>query len=176
MQYNHAHEQLVSAFTGAEWIGGEEYGLWRKPLRNNWTRDNTCFGYILLMNGAKNGGKVKASYNLKDGKLWIQDIDKGDQLVYRMSEDEWWKIHYEGRIMNGDMNADQIIFQYKWLKVIDKDGIPTKHFDTYVNWSNSSLPHKNCGASWLPCWGCCISDVEAKENGLYPNPKQIMER
>jgi hypothetical protein len=100
MQYNHAHEHLVSAFTGAEWIGGEEYGLWRKPLRNNWTRDNTCFGYILLMNGAKNGGKVKASYNLKDGKLWIQDIDKGDQLVYRMSEDEWWKIHYEGRIVS----------------------------------------------------------------------------
>ena len=100
MQYNYAHEQLVSAFSGAEWIGGTEYGLWRKPLRNYWTRDNTCFGYILLMNGAARNGKTKALYNLKDGKFWIQNSDGGDQLVYRISEDEWWKIHYEGKLVS----------------------------------------------------------------------------
>lgn len=175
MQYNYAHEQLVLAFSDAEWVGGKEYGLWQKSLRNNWSRDNTCFGHILLMNGAAKNGNAKGSYNLKDGKIWVQS-DDGDQLVYRISEDEWWKIHYEGKLMNGEKNSEKITFQYKWLKVIDKDGIPTKHWNTYLEWSTSPLPHRNCGTSWLPCWGCCISDLEAKENMIYPNPRQIMER
>ena len=65
---------------------------------------------MLLMNGAAKGGVVKASYNLKDGKLWIQHEDEGDQLVYRISEDEWWKIHYEGKIVSRPSSPPCVLF------------------------------------------------------------------
>ena len=58
------------------------------------------FDWIILMNGAKHGGKVTASYNLKDNKIWLQDHDKGNQLVYCISGDEWWKTHYKEQIVS----------------------------------------------------------------------------
>ena len=62
---------------------------------------------------------------------------------------------------------------YKWLKVLDKDGNPTEHWEEYKEWLNSPVPNKGCQ---LPCtpFICGLSNTEKNENMVRPNPKQIV--
>ena len=82
------------------------------------------------------------------------------------------KIHYVGNI--GEEGEQEVNYMYQWLKVLDKDGEPTEHWQEYVKWSKDRLPHSNCGTSWCTCWGCCLSKTQTFENMSRPNPKQII--
>jgi hypothetical protein len=76
---------------------------------------------------------------------------------------------------NIDEEGEQSVnFMYQWLKVIDKDGEPTEHWSEYIRWSKDKLPHSNCGTSWFPCWGCCLSNKEKYDNMIRPNSTQIV--
>lgn len=177
LKYNHAHEQLVTIFSDAEFNGTfnkegtDGLGTWKRPLANSWSRDNTCFGLVLAAAGKITGNEVEGFMNMRDGICTVKS-GVSDQVIYRISDDEWWKIHYEGK--PGTPKADEINFMYKWIKVIDKDGNKTEHWDEYVDWANKPLPHRNCGASWFPCWPCCLSDREKTENMILSNDKQVI--
>lgn len=177
LKYNHAHEELVTIFNETDFIGeyNEEgtdgIGRWERHLGSNWSRDKSCFGYILLLFSTviQPDAKVGWLYNLKDG---IITLDPGHQWVFRVNDNEWWKIHYDGNIgEEGDQSPN---FMYKWLKVLDKDGNPTEHWDEYEQWTNNPLPNTNCCDPWCMCWGCGLSRPERFENMCRPNPKQIV--
>jgi len=179
LQYNIAHEQLVTIFSDAEFVGTynedgtDGYGMWYRPLEWNWSRENTCFGYILGISAKRGGSKVTGLMNLKDGILTVYNgKGQGMQMVYKITDDEWWKVHY---LADPGMEGDQEInFMYKWLKVLDKDGNKTQHWDEYVAWTDRPLPHENCGTSWFPFWSCCLSNRQINENMIMPNKKQIV--
>ena len=63
---------------------------------------------------------------------------------------------------------------YKWLKVLDKEGNKTKHWDEYKAWCEAPLPHRNFGTSWFPFWGLFLSGKQVRENMSMPNPKQVV--
>lgn len=176
LQYNTAHENLVTIFNESDFVGElnedgtEGYGRWTRSLRTNWTRENTCFGHILTMFARYKGDPlVGGYYNLNDG---ILTLDPGSQWIYRVNDNEWWKIHYVGNI--GEEGEQEVNYMYKWLKVIDKDGTPTEHWGEYVKWSKEKLPHSNCGTSWCTCWGCGLSNKQKFDIMTRPNPKQIV--
>lgn len=172
---NHAHEELVTIFNDWETIGDinedgtDGYGRWTRSLKTNWSRDNTCFGYILLMFSKYKGDpQVGGLYNLKDG---IITLDPGTQWVFRVNDNEWWKIHHVGQI--GEAGEKDINFMYQWLKVLDKDGEPTEHWEEYVKWSKDPLPHRNCCEPWFPFWPCCgFTNQQKFEDMTRPNVKQ----
>lgn len=181
LQYNYAHEELVTIFSDAEFSGTfnedgtDGYGKWGRPLRTNWTRENTMFGLILSGYAKKNPPPTaKGRMNLKDGICTVHGSSgSGIQVVYRQNDLEWWKVHYKAN--PGEEGDQEIEFMYKWLKVLDKDGNPTKFWDEYVEWAEAPLPHKNCGTSWWPFWGCCLSNKQIAENMCRPNPKQVVD-
>jgi len=177
LKYNHAHEQLVTIFNETEFLGSwnedgtEGHGRWVRSLKTNWTRDNTCFGHILVMFAKNKDAKVGGFYNLTDG---ILTLDPGHQWVYRVNDNEWWKIHYDGNI--GENGEQDVNFMYQWLKVLDKNGEPTEHWAEYVKWSKDPLPYRNCCEPWCTIWPIfnCCKQTEVFENMCRPNPKQII--
>lgn len=176
---NVAHEQLMTIFGDADFVGTynedgtDGYGMWYRPFRHNWTRENSMFGHVLGVNGNRGNIKVSGRMNLKDGILTVHTgLGDGNQIVYKVNDEEWWKVHYAGN--PGEALQDEIIYMYKWLKVLDKDGKQTKHWKEYVDWSNAPLPNQNCGTSWFPCWSCCLPRKKALENMVYPNKTQIV--
>mmetsp|Transcript_9269 Transcript_9269/g.14012 ORF Transcript_9269/g.14012 Transcript_9269/m.14012 type:complete len:301 (-) Transcript_9269:262-1164(-) len=179
LKYNIAHEQLVTLFGDANLVGtfNEEgtdgYGMWYRPLETNWSRERSCFGYILGWNGKRTQRSISGRMNLKDGILTLHTgKGKGNQLIYKITDNEWWKVHYLAN--PGEPGEQEIDFMYKWLKVIDKDGNTTEFWDDYVAQSNGPLPHRNCGTSWLPCWPICLSKKQVNANMIVPNKKQIV--
>ncbi len=96
LKYNHAHEELVTIFNETDFIGeyNEEgtdgIGRWERHLGSNWSRDKSCFGYILLLFSTviQPDAKVGGLYNLKDG---IITLDPGHQWVFRVNDNEWCK-------------------------------------------------------------------------------------
>mmetsp|Transcript_3279 Transcript_3279/g.3782 ORF Transcript_3279/g.3782 Transcript_3279/m.3782 type:complete len:197 (+) Transcript_3279:63-653(+) len=99
LKYNTAHENLVAIFNETNFIGEvnedgtEGFGSYEIPMKTNWTRDNSCFGYILAMNASLTNSKITGLYNLKDGILNIG----GKQWIYKISDNEWWKVHYKAK-------------------------------------------------------------------------------
>jgi hypothetical protein len=179
---NIAHEKLVTIFSDAEMVGTfnedgtDGYGTWSRSMHYNWSRDRNCFGYILSLNGKITKSNVNAVMNMKDGKMRVGG--HGDQIVYRVSDDEWWKTHYAAK--PGEVGGDYITYMYKWLKVLDKDGNPTQYYEEYVKMSKQQLPNNTtcihcccCSYCWPMCGGC-VSGVQIKENMAYPNPTQIV--
>eukprot|EP00551_Chaetoceros_affinis_P018323 CAMPEP_0203742922 /NCGR_PEP_ID=MMETSP0092-20131115/59172_1 /ASSEMBLY_ACC=CAM_ASM_001090 /TAXON_ID=426623 /ORGANISM="Chaetoceros affinis, Strain CCMP159" /LENGTH=254 /DNA_ID=CAMNT_0050630195 /DNA_START=48 /DNA_END=810 /DNA_ORIENTATION=+ len=129
LKYNHAHEELVTIFNDTTFLGEtnddgtDGYGRWERSLGTNWSRDNSCFGHILVLNAKATGAKVGGLYNLKDG---ILTLDPGMQWVFRVDDNDG--VHYEGDI--GEEGEQKYNFIYQWLKVIDKDGEPTEvHYE-----------------------------------------------
>jgi hypothetical protein len=175
LKYNHAHEQLVTIFNESEFIGTmnkdgtKGHGRWERSLKTNWSRDNTCFGYILAINARAKDPKVGGLYNMDDG---ILTLDPGKQWVYRVNDNEWWKIHYEGNI--GEEGEQDVNFMYQWLKVLDKNGEPTEHWSEYVKWSMDPLPHRNGCEPCCTCWPVGLKQPEIFQNMCRPNPKQIV--
>ncbi len=98
LKYNHAHEQLVMIFNETEFIGEinedgtDGYGRWLRPLDTSWSRDNTCFGHILVTFAKANKAKVGGMYNMKDG---ILTMDPPLQWIFRVNDNEWCKSSYE---------------------------------------------------------------------------------
>ena len=94
LKHNHAHEELVTIFNETDFIGEinedgtEGVGRWERSLAMNWTRENSCFGYILLMFAKSKDPKVGGLYNLEKG---ILTLDPGHQWVYRVNDNEWCK-------------------------------------------------------------------------------------
>lgn len=178
---NHAHEQLVTIFNHAELTGTfnedgtDGYGKWERTLEFNWSRDKTCFGYILGIAAKKTQNTVKGRMNLKDGILTVHaGRGQGAQLVYKVNDDEWWKIHYMAN--PGEEGSQNFDFMYKWLKVIDKDGATTQHWNEYVEWTNKPTPHENCCAPACPIWPLfsCLSKKQVGDIMRLPNKKQIV--
>jgi len=179
LKYNIAHEQLVTIFGDADYVGTfnkegtDGHGKWYRALETNWSREKSCFGYILGWNGKRTQGRVSGRMNLKDGILTVHTgKGQGNQLIYKITDNEWWKVHYLAN--PGEPGDQDIDFMYKWLKVLDKDGNKTEFWDEYVEWSNKPLPHRNCGTSWLPCWPMCFSQRQVNENMIVPNKQQIV--
>jgi hypothetical protein len=183
LAYNHAPEELVTIFSDAEFTGtfNEEgtdgYGYWSRPLLHNWSRENSLLGlgFAVALN-EKN--VVKGMMNLKDGIATVRNADgsDGQQVIYKVDDDEWWKIHYNGDV--GQEGQDEIYFQYKWFKVMDGDGNTTKHYDEFVDWTKRDLPHGGCGCGdytscLFPCWGSCLSQEEIHDNMIMPNKSQV---
>lgn len=180
LKYNIAHEELVTIFGDAELTGtfNEEgtdgYGLWAREFRHNWSREKSCFGYVLGINANRGDKKVTGRMNLKEGILTVNTgLGDGNQVIYKVNDNEWWKVHYAGN--PGEALEQEIIYMYKWLKVLDKDCNKTEHWDDYVQWSTAPLPHSNCGTSWFPCWPACLSKKKVLENMTYPNRNQIVK-
>jgi len=191
LKYNIAHETLVT-FSDSEWVGTfnkegtDGYGTWSKELRYNWSRDQSAFGYGLQIFGGAKTRKSTGFVNMKDGLWLIRGED--DQLAFRISDDEWWKVTYNDDTINSlDLYADDednentqtkedenVKYMYAWVKVLDKHGAPTKHWAEYERWAKGPLPHENCGTSWFPCWGLNLSASQAYENMTRPNRKQIV--
>mmetsp|Transcript_11435 Transcript_11435/g.21389 ORF Transcript_11435/g.21389 Transcript_11435/m.21389 type:complete len:311 (+) Transcript_11435:232-1164(+) len=179
LKYNHAHEELVTIFSDANFLGtfNEEgtdgYGDWQRPLSTNWSRDYTCFGLILSVANKKEDSSVDGQMNMKDGICTtFNSAGKGVQVVYKVNNNEWWKVHYNGN--PGEKGEQEINFMYKWLKVLDKDGNKTEHWDEWKKWVDEPLPHENCGSTWFPCWACCLSNTELTDNMVRPNRRQVV--
>jgi hypothetical protein len=182
LKYNHAPEELITIFSDANFSGNfneegtDGYGQWNRPMLYNWTRDNSILGHGFAVGTTKDN--IIGFMNLKDGKLTTygnasDDVGSTRVMIYRVNDDEWWKTHYKGDL--GEEGQDEVVFMYKWLKVIDKDGNTTKFWPEYVEWAEGPLPHSNCGTSWFPCWGCCLSPMQVKENMITPNKTQIVK-
>lgn len=173
LQYNQAHENLVTIFSDAEFIGDyNEEQEWKRMGKANYSRDNSIFGYILAVAASIRGTEIDGRMNLKDGVLTVRGKGGNEkQVVYRVNDDEWWKIHYVGDI--GEEGEQDVEYMYKWLKVLDKDCKPTEHWETYKAWSNDPLPH---GGKQAPCtpFICGLTNKEKQENMVRPNPKQII--
>lgn len=179
LKYNTAAEKLVTVFGDANFSGtfNEEgtdgMGTWERPLKGNWSRDNAIFGLALSVWGKRETSIAKGYMDLKRGICTVSGKrGEGIQIVYRKSDDEWWKVHYAAN--PGEPGDQDIEYMYKWLKVIDKDGNTTKYWDEYVEWADAPLPHSNCGTSWWPFWGCCLSDRQVMDIMVMPNPKQAV--
>lgn len=176
---NVAHENLVTIFSDATLVGtfNEEgtdgYGTWARSLKSNWSRDRTCFGYVLGISGNLGGREVTGLMNLKDGMLTLNSgLGPGAQIIYKINDNEWWKVHYLGN--PGEEGDQEINYVYKWVKVLDKDCNKTEHWNDYEEYTNAPLPHTNCGTSWLPCWPICLPANKARTNMTYPNKTQIV--
>lgn len=179
LKYNHAPEELVTIFGDATFIGTfnedgtDGYGHWERPLRHNWTRENAFFGLVFSIWGNKETAKVVGRMNLKDGICTVHGArGEGIQIVYRVNDDEWWKIHYKSN--PGEEGEQEVEFMYKWLKVLDKDGEPTKYWDDYVSWVKEPLPHRNIFANWWPSWALFLKKKQIAENMCRPNSKQVV--
>lgn len=93
------------------------YGMWSRRLKCNWTRDDSCLGLIFAIWANWSQARFWGRMNLKDGICTVHDKrGEGIQVVYRVTEDEWWKVHYGGN--PGEANDQTIEYMYKWLKVI----------------------------------------------------------
>jgi len=152
--------------------GTDGSGTWSRDLKYNWSRDDSAFGNVVA--AFTTGGGFDGRLNLKDGVATVHGV-RGEwiQVVYKMNDNEWWKVHYAGN--PGEEGDKTVEFMYKWLKVIDKDGNPTEHWDNYKEWSHAPLPNDACcGLHFIPCWGCCLSGNEMLENMTYPSPKQVV--
>lgn len=184
LRYNHAPEELVTIFGDGEWKGTfnkegtRGYGEWSRPLRNNWSRENSLFGLGFSIWGMKETAVVKGRMNLEDGICTVHGArGEGIQIIYRMNDNEWWKIHYAGN--PGEDGEQDIEFMYKWLKVVDKDGNPTEHWEEWLEWVDEPLPYQGCGCGdyksfcW-PFWACCLSGKEVSYNMARPNKTQVV--
>jgi len=183
LKYDHAPEELVTIFSDAQMIGTfngdgtDGYGKWKRPLGYNWSRENSLLGYVFANVGKDPSREVIGRLNLKDGIATCHggkggSGDQGKQVIYRISDNEWWKVHYLGN--PGEPGEQEIVFMYKWHKVLDKDGKPTKYWNDYVKWAESPLPHRNCGTSWFPCWSAFIDGEKRYQNMIRPNKDQII--
>lgn len=92
LKYNHAHEELVTIFSDAEFIGtfNEEgtdgYGDWQRPTSTNWSRDYSCFGLILSLANKNEDSAVNGQMNMKDGICTtFNSKGRGVQVVYKVS-------------------------------------------------------------------------------------------
>ncbi len=90
LQDNIAHENLVTIFNDCEFTGNfnedgtNGYGIWELSLKDNWSRDRSAFGHILLAAAVVTSNTVKGYMNLKDGILTVfSGKGKGRQVVYR---------------------------------------------------------------------------------------------
>lgn len=172
---NIAHENLVTIFSDAKFVGTfnkegtDGYGYWEKGLSENWSRDQSCFGLVLGLAATRSANTVTGVMNMKDG---ICTVDGGEaaQIIYRINDDEWWKVHYK----KNEDGTEEIDYMYKWVKVLDKDGNKTKHWKEWEEWTTGPLPHKNCGTSWFPLWPICLSGKKKLENMIRPNKKQVV--
>jgi len=176
---NIAHEKLVTIFNDANFEGTfnedgtDGYGSWNRPLQDNWSRDFSFFGHILAATSKSSGSKATGRMNFKDGICTTHtNGGRGLQIVYRINDDEWWKVHYDGN--PGEEGEQDINYMYKWLKVLDKDGNKTMHWEEWETLATDPLPNKNCGASWFPLWPCCLGMEKSLENMVRPNKKQII--
>lgn len=176
LKYNNAAENLVTIFNDAEFIGdyneegSEGFGRWERSLAVNWSRDNALFGQFLTVYAkTKKDPTLGGYYNLKEGILTLEPYN---QWIFRVDENQWWKIHYGGAI--GEEGEQDVNYMYKWLKVLDKDGNPTEHWEDYVSWAKAPLPNRNCCEPCITTWGCCLSNKQIFENMITPNPKQLV--
>jgi hypothetical protein len=95
LKYNIAHEQLVTIFADANFVGTfnkegtDGYGMWYRPLETNWSRERSCFGYILGWNGKRTQSSVTGKVNLKDGIVTVNSgRGAGTQIVYKITDNE----------------------------------------------------------------------------------------
>lgn len=119
---NVAHEQLMTIFGDADFVGTynedgtDGYGMWYRPFRHNWARENSMFGHVLGVNGNRGNIKVSGRMNLKDGILTVHTgLGDGNQIVYKVNDEEWWKVHYAGNPVSTGMISNiryQISIRY----------------------------------------------------------------
>jgi len=161
---NIAHENLVlmnDAVVEGDFDaqGTSGFGAWKHSLRSTWSRDTTCFGWILLVSASvRDNQEVAAAFNLEAGKLRFNERE----WVFRVDDDMWWKTHFEP-------STGEVVYMYRWLRVIRPDGSKTQHWDELVRRATAPLPHRNCFEPWLPCWSCCISNEQRVRNMIYIN-------
>ncbi len=67
--------------------------------------------------------------------------------------------------MNNFCAKPHFLYLCRWLKVLDKDGNKTEHWNDWVERTNASLPNPGC---------CCLSNEEILENMVYPNKSQVV--
>jgi hypothetical protein len=74
------------------------YGMWTRRLKYNWSRDDSCLGLVFAIWAAnRSESRFWGRMNLKDGICTVHGKrGEGIQVVYRVTEDEWWKVHYGG--------------------------------------------------------------------------------
>lgn len=166
---NIAHENLVAIFNDTTFVGTfnkegtDGYGTWDLSLFENWSRDQSCFGFILLSAAKVTENEVNGYMNMKDGILTVEGKEDGTQIVYRINDNEWWKVHYDANPGNdGDQNVN---YMYKWVKVLDKDGNETEHWKDWIERAYAPLPNR----------GCCLSNDKVLENMVYQNKKQVVK-
>ena len=101
LKYNHAPENLVTIFSDCEWKGTfnkegtDGYGEWGRHLAKNWSRDYALLGWIFMIWGSRKNARFRGRMNLKDGICTIHGKrGEGIQIVYRINDNEWWKVHY----------------------------------------------------------------------------------
>ena len=87
--------------------GMDGYGMWYRPFRHNWTHENSMFGHVLGVNDNRGNIKVSGRMNLKDGILTVHTgLGDGNQIVYKVNDEEWWKVHYAGNPVSTGMISD----------------------------------------------------------------------
>jgi len=161
---NVAHENLVlfnDAVVEGEFdaSGATGFGAWKHSMRTTWTRDATCFGWILLTAASVRPNQdVVAAFNFGAGKLKLNDRE----WVFRHTEDEWWKTHFEP-------GTSRITYMYRWLRVLRPDGTKTAHWADLERRATAKLPNSNCGTSWFPCWPCFLSDRQRMDDMVFIN-------
>jgi hypothetical protein len=113
---------------------------------------------------------VDLQVDLQRGKMKLND----QEWVFRVDDDEWWKTHWPGK-PDGSPESDKIItFMYKWLKVVDKHGRPTRHMAELSRRANAPLPHRNACEPWCACWPLCLSKQQRLQDMVYPAKRQLL--
>ena len=62
-------EQLNTIVGDADFVGtfdeegADGYGIWYRSLEHNWSRETSCFGYVLGINANRGDKKVKGRMN-----------------------------------------------------------------------------------------------------------------
>lgn len=175
--------------------GTSGLGTFHRNLHYGWSRDHSCFGYILQANGAVDTGELFAEVNLDQGKMKINE----SEWLFRVTEDEWWKVNFkpDGILIDFDKDHD-FYYSYRMLKggerhlvplvappspeylcptpfsVIDRYGNPTEHFKLLAEEATSPLPFENCGTSWCRCWGCFLTASQGYQNMAISNQYQTI--
>lgn len=82
------------------------YGMWSRRLKYNWSRDDSFLGLIFAIWAAnRSESRFWGRMNLKDGICTIHGKrGEGIQVVYRVTDEEWWKVHYSGNPVSTRVN------------------------------------------------------------------------
>lgn len=124
LKYNHAHEELVTIFSDADFVGtfNEEgtdgYGNWQRVSGVNWSRDYSCFGLILSVANKKEDASVNGYMNMKDGICTtFNSAGRGVQVVYKVSAEHSLFLFcvYRKRSCCGIVVELDFVFQAKYL-------------------------------------------------------------